>query len=60
VRSSDRVDVGNIISESGDKFTIMQGSSQEYNVPKSSVDGFDGSEVYLNISYKDLMSYKVA
>ena len=60
VRSSDRVDVGNIISESGDKFTIMQGSSQEYNVPKSCVDGFDGSEVYLNISYKDLMSYKVA
>jgi hypothetical protein len=60
VRSSDRVDVGNIISESGDKFTIMQGSSREYNVPKSCVEGFDGSEVYLNIPYTELMNYKVA
>jgi len=40
VRSSDRVDVGNIISESGDTFTIMQGASREYNVPKSCNDGF--------------------
>ena len=30
VRSSDRADVGNIISESGDTFTIMQGASREY------------------------------
>ncbi len=60
VRSSDRIDVGNIISESGDKFTIMQGASREYNLPKSCVEGFDGSEVYLNISNTDLMNYKVA
>jgi len=59
VRSKDRADVGNIISEAGDYFTIMQGASREYNVPKSCVEGFDGSEVYLNISYSELMNYKI-
>ena len=59
VRSSDRVDIGNIISESGDSFTIMQGASREYNVPKSCIEGFNGSEVFLNISYADVMNYKL-
>ncbi len=60
VRSKDGADVGNIISESGDYFTIMQGASREYNVPKSCIEGFDGSEVYLNIPYADMRNYKVS
>jgi hypothetical protein len=60
VRSKDRVDVGNIISESGDAFTIMQGTNREYNVPKSYVEGFDGSEVYLSLPYAELINYKVS
>jgi len=60
VRSSDGADIGNIISEAGDTFTIMQGASREYNVPKSAVDGFDGSEVLLSIPYAEVMRYKVA
>ncbi|MCI0561376.1 MAG: hypothetical protein MN733_23055 [Nitrososphaera sp.] len=59
VRSKDGIDAGNIISEAGDKFTIMQGAKREYNLPKSCVEGFDGGEVYLNISYSELMNYKV-
>jgi hypothetical protein len=59
VRSRDGIDVGNIISEAGDNFTIMQGASREYNVPKSCVEGFDGGEVFLNLSYSELMKYKV-
>jgi hypothetical protein len=59
VRSSDRTDVGNIISESGDSFVILQGSSREYNVPKSCVEGFDGSEVTLAVNYRDLQKFKV-
>lgn len=43
VRSKDRVDIGNVISESGETFTVMQGSSREYNIPKSAVEAFDGS-----------------
>ena len=42
VRSKDRVDIGNVISESGDTFTVMQGTNREYNIPKSTVEGFDG------------------
>lgn len=59
VRSKDGIDVGNIISEAGDNFTIMQGASREYNLPKSRVEGFDGGEVFLNISYSELMNYKL-
>lgn len=58
VRSKDGIDVGNIISEAGDNFTIMQGASREYSVPKSCVEGFDGGEVFLNLSYAELMRYK--
>lgn len=59
VRSNDRIDIGNVISESGDTFTVMQGASREYNIPKSEVEGFDGSELYLSISYSEVLKYKV-
>lgn len=36
VRSKDRVDIGNVISESGETFSVMQGAKTEYNIPKSS------------------------
>lgn len=58
VRSSDRVDVGTIISEDGDMFTILKGASREYRLPKSTAEGFNGAEVFLNISYDELQSYK--
>jgi hypothetical protein len=58
VRSSDRVDVGTIISEDGDMFTILKGASREYRLPKSAVEGFNGAEVFLNITYNELQSYK--
>jgi hypothetical protein len=60
VRSKDGYDMGNIISEAGDTMTVMQGSSREYNIPKSAVEGFDGSEVQLSITYSEVQSYKVA
>ena len=60
VRSKDRIDIGNVISESGDTFTVMQGASREYNIPKSAVEGFDGSELYISIPFSELQRYKVA
>jgi len=45
VRSKDR------ISESGETFTVMQGAKREYNIPKSAVEAFDGSELYLSMPY---------
>jgi hypothetical protein len=60
VRSNDRVDIGNVISEAGDTFTVMQGASREYNIPKSAVEGFDGSELYLSIPYSEVQRYKAS
>ena len=60
VRSMDRIDIGNIISESGETFTVMQGASREYNIPKSAVKAFDGSELYLSIPFSEVLKYKVA
>lgn len=60
VRSRDGYDIGNIISEAGDTITVMQGASREYNIPKSAVDGFNGSEVSLSMTYSEVQSYKVA
>ena len=59
VRSNDRIDIGNVISEAGDTFTVMQGASREYNIPKPVVEGFDGSELYLSIPYSEVQKYKV-
>jgi hypothetical protein len=60
IRSRDRIDIGNVISESGDTFTVMQGASREYNIPKSAVEGFDGSELYISILISEVQRYKVA
>ena len=60
VRSKDRIDIGNVISESGETFTVMQGARREYNIPKSAVEGFDGSELYISIPFSEVQKYKVA
>ena len=60
VRSKDRVDIGNVISESGDTFTVMQGASREYNIPKSAVEAFDGSELYISLPFSEVLRYNVS
>ena len=60
VRSKDMDDVGNVIAIAGDTITIFQGKNREYRVPKSHVEGFNGSEVFLDLSINDLsQSYLV-
>jgi hypothetical protein len=59
VRSKDRVDVGTIISEDGDNFTILKGASREYRMPKTYIEGFDGAEVWLTLTNGEMQSYKV-
>ena len=58
VRSKDMQDVGTIIAILGDSITILQGTKREYQVPKSHVEGFNGSEVFLDLSINDLETYK--
>jgi hypothetical protein len=49
-----------VISESGVTFTVIQGASREYNIPKSAVEGFDGSELYISILFSEVQRYKFA
>jgi hypothetical protein len=51
--------VGNVFAIAGDTITIMGGKGREYSIPKSSVEGFNGSEVFLNLSFKELRNYEV-
>ncbi|GEM_PF-2931657 len=37
----------------------MQGTSREYNVPKEHFTGFNGAEVYLDIPFAQLETYRV-
>lgn len=59
VRSKDMVDVGTIIADDADTVTIYKGSGREYRLPKILVEGFNGAEVSLALSYRELMSYKI-
>lgn len=59
VRSKDFVDAGNVFAVAGDEITVMGSRSLEYNIPKSCVEGFNGSEVFLNISFNELRNYEV-
>ena len=60
VRSKDNEDVGNVISVASDEITVgSEGARHEYIIPKSAVEGFNGSEVFLNISFGELRNYEV-
>ena len=54
VRSSDNDDVGNIISIDKDSLFLMTGR-HIFKIPKSFVQGFNGSEVLLNVPSSDVL-----
>ena len=57
VRTNDQQTCGNVIAEDGDSIVISEGliNTHEFIVPKSKVDYYDGSEVFLNVPY-DILS----
>ena len=57
VRTNDQQTCGNVIAEAGDSIIIFEGviNMHEFMVPKSKVDYYDGSEVFLNVPY-DILS----
>ena len=60
VRSKDFEDAGNVDALSDDSVIITsQGDRKEYSLPKDKIEGYNGAEVFLNISLKELQSYKV-
>ena len=54
VRSNDNDDMGNIISIDKDSLFLMTGR-HVFKIPKSFVEGFNGSEVLLNVSSSEVM-----
>jgi hypothetical protein len=60
VRSNDGQDAGNVDAIQGDTVVITsEGDREEYNLPKSQVEGYNGAEVFLKITFGELKKYKV-
>ena len=62
VKARDQKACGNVIAEYKDKLVIIEGGSiksHEYIVPKSTVDHYDGKNLYLNISRDALLEFDV-
>ena len=57
-RATDMGDFGNIIATDKDSITLMQGR-HEFKVPKSCVEGYNGSEVFLNIPSREVYNFEV-
>jgi hypothetical protein len=58
VMASDKHSCGNVIAQYDDNIIIIEGAtikSHEYIVPKSKVDHYDGNELYLNITRRDMI-----
>ena len=54
VRSSDNDDMGNIIAIDKDSLFLMTGR-HVFKIPKSFVEGFNGSEVLLNVPAAEVL-----
>ena len=60
VRSKDGQDAGNVDAIEGNTLVITsEGDRKEYNLPKSQVEGYNGAEVSLKITFAELEKYKV-
>jgi hypothetical protein len=60
LRSSDGQDAGNVDAVYAYSIVIItEGSREEYKLPKSQDEGFDGAEVFLKVSRAELEKYKV-
>jgi hypothetical protein len=60
VRSSDGQDAGNVDATDADYVVIItDGAREEYKIPKSQVDGYNGAEVLLKLTISELEKYRV-
>ena len=60
VRSKDGQDAGNVDAIVEDTVVITsEGDRKEYNLPKSQIEGYNGAEVFLKITFGELEQYKV-
>jgi hypothetical protein len=60
VRTTDGSPVGYIAADDDESIIVLSGRFKEYRIPKSSVEGFDGSQVFLGLSSSDLGRFTVS
>lgn len=58
VRSRDTEDVGNVVSVDENFITMMRGQ-HKFKLPNQLIEGYNGSEVYLNISARELYNHEL-
>lgn len=60
VRTVDNLAAGNVVAESGDSITVLQGAlkQHEFTIPKSLISGYNGTEIELKLSSSELSSYE--
>jgi hypothetical protein len=58
VRSTDNEDMGNIIAIDKDSLFLMTGR-HVFKIPKSFVQGFNGSEVSLNVPAQEVLKLEL-
>ena len=58
VRSKDMEGAGNVVAIDGDSVIIStQGAQHQYKIPKSHVEGYNGAEVYLDLTIGEMSSF---
>jgi hypothetical protein len=57
VISSDNQPSGNIIGERGDNIIVEEGRSKVFNIPKSKIRGYDGTQLQLDFPFSELNNY---
>jgi Tetratricopeptide repeat len=60
VRCKSMEDIGSVIGTTGEDITVAGYKRRIYKVPKSDVEGFNGSEVSLSISLRQMIYYDSA
>jgi hypothetical protein len=58
VKTKDSKDLGNIIMVDDEFITILEGTRQEYVIPKKYVEEFTENEVVLSLDFKELKAYE--
>ena len=59
VRAKDGKDVGIVVGVSDQNIIVQKGVTREVILPKESVEGFDGNEVFLNMTSEELKRHEI-
>ena len=60
VLTSDKHNAGSVIATVNDKITVgSEAEKRQYELPKTSIERFSGSEVFLKIPYAELDNYEL-